>query len=75
MSNFLIELDQGAVKQYQALREYQQGNYLSLGEIGNIKQITANQTSFTALSTTGSVYTWGDPRYEACLGRDATEEK
>lgn len=38
-------------------------------------QIVANQTSFTALSSTGEVYTWGDPRYESILGRDVSPEQ
>jgi len=35
-----------------------------------METIVANHTGFTALSSTGKVYTWGDPRYEACLGRE-----
>lgn len=38
-----------------------------------LKQIVAYDTGFAALTADGSVYTWGDERYSACLGRDATE--
>jgi alpha-tubulin suppressor-like RCC1 family protein len=39
-------------------------------DIGKVKQIVAGRTTFTALSTAGEVWTWGDERYQACLGRD-----
>lgn len=35
-------------------------------------QVVAYDTGFAALSADGSVYTWGDERYAACLGRDVS---
>lgn len=35
-------------------------------------QLVAHATGFAALSPTGEVFTWGDERYTACLGRAAT---
>jgi len=43
-------------------------------DIPNTVQIVSNQTTFTALSSDGSVCSWGDERYEACLGREITAE-
>ncbi|KAK0705361.1 regulator of chromosome condensation 1/beta-lactamase-inhibitor protein II, partial [Lasiosphaeris hirsuta] len=40
----------------------------------NIAQLVSFDTGFAALSTTGTVYTWGDERYPACLGREPTAE-
>ncbi|KXX79981.1 E3 ubiquitin-protein ligase HERC2 [Madurella mycetomatis] len=40
----------------------------------NITQLVAYDTGFAALSSTGQVWTWGDERYAACLGRDVTDE-
>lgn len=38
-----------------------------------LKQIVAYDTGFAALTEEGHVYTWGDERYSACLGRDLTD--
>lgn len=35
-----------------------------------VKQLAANQTSFFALTTEGTVWSWGDQRYWYCLGRE-----
>ncbi len=35
--------------------------------------LVAYDAGFAALSTAGQVWTWGDERYLACLGRDVTE--
>ncbi|KAK3344133.1 regulator of chromosome condensation 1/beta-lactamase-inhibitor protein II [Lasiosphaeria hispida] len=40
----------------------------------NITQLVSFDTGFAALSSTGAVYTWGDERYAACLGREPTSE-
>ena len=40
-----------------------------------ISQIVAYETGFAALGSDGRVWTWGDDRYPACLGRDVTAEK
>ncbi|KAH6656777.1 regulator of chromosome condensation 1/beta-lactamase-inhibitor protein II [Truncatella angustata] len=45
----------------------------SLKEMGNLAQIVAYETGFAALNAKGEVYTWGDSRYPACLGRDTDE--
>ncbi|QSZ33092.1 hypothetical protein DSL72_002677 [Monilinia vaccinii-corymbosi] len=36
----------------------------------NITQLVSNTTTFTALTHSGSVYTWGDERYPTRLGRE-----
>lgn len=52
---------------------YIQGIGRKFNGFEEFKQIVANQTGFTAVSSTGKVYTWGDGRYEACLGREITD--
>ncbi|KAE8445478.1 hypothetical protein EG329_013368 [Mollisiaceae sp. DMI_Dod_QoI] len=42
---------------------------------GALRQIVANQSSFTLLSGDCEVWTWGDGRYEACLGREVSDMK
>lgn len=42
-------------------------------ELPTCTQIVAYDTGFAALTSTGSVYTWGDERYGACLGRGVSE--
>ncbi|KAK4214449.1 regulator of chromosome condensation 1/beta-lactamase-inhibitor protein II [Rhypophila decipiens] len=39
-----------------------------------IIQLIAYETGFVALSSKGTVYTWGDERYSACLGRQVTDD-
>lgn len=40
--------------------------------MGHIVQLAAFETGFVALSHDGSVWSWGDERYIACLGREVT---
>lgn len=40
-----------------------------------ITQLVAYATGFAALTATGEVWTWGDERYAACLGREPTDER
>lgn len=61
--------------QYNSLEDFFQGKpSQNLGRFENIIQLLANQTTFTALSKAGQVWTWGDGRYEACLGREVSDE-
>jgi len=65
----------GYIDQYNSLQEFFQGNpSQNLGHFENIIQLVANQTTFTALSKSGQVWTWGDGRYEACLGREVSND-
>ncbi|KAI1136685.1 RCC1/BLIP-II [Hypoxylon sp. FL0543] len=41
--------------------------------MGGIAQLVAYETGFVALSSDGHVWTWGDERYSACLGRPVTD--
>lgn len=63
------------LKQYDSFDSYIKNNGEELPHIGEIKQVVANQSTFTALSNAGEVWTWGDGRYEACLGREVSDEK
>ncbi|KAK3304598.1 regulator of chromosome condensation 1/beta-lactamase-inhibitor protein II, partial [Chaetomium strumarium] len=40
----------------------------------DIAQLVAYETGFAALSSTGQVWTWGDERYAACLGREPSDD-
>jgi len=46
----------------------------SFRSFGHLQQLLANVATFTALTSTGSIYTWGDARYELCLARKPSEE-
>ncbi|KAH8687857.1 regulator of chromosome condensation 1/beta-lactamase-inhibitor protein II [Tricladium varicosporioides] len=54
---------------YASLHEYQARKHQTSVKSSIIKQVVANRTSFHALTMNGSVISWGDPRYEACMGR------
>ncbi|OTB13483.1 hypothetical protein K445DRAFT_368613 [Daldinia sp. EC12] len=45
---------------------------LAFPRMGKIVQLVAYETGFVALSHDGRVWTWGDERYSACLGRPVT---
>lgn len=47
---------------------------LRISDLPSCTQVVAYDTGFAALTSTGDVYTWGDERYGACLGRDVSEE-
>lgn len=38
-------------------------------------QVVAYETGFAALTSQGHVWTWGDERYQPCLGREVTEDR
>ncbi|KAK4039125.1 E3 ubiquitin-protein ligase HERC2 [Parachaetomium inaequale] len=40
----------------------------------HITQLVVYETGFAALSSAGQVWTWGDERYTACLGREPTDD-
>ena len=71
----VLEFKGNIIRQYQSLKDYREGHYEAFAGLGQISQIEANQTGFTALTSTGQVYTWGDERYGECLGREITKEK
>ncbi|KAI3394305.1 hypothetical protein diail_2952, partial [Diaporthe ilicicola] len=52
-----------------------QAQYQSSQELPPCQQIVAYETGFAALTTTGDVYTLGDERYSACLGRETSPAK
>jgi hypothetical protein len=40
-----------------------------------VTEVVANSTAFTALTSVGTVYTWGDGRLYECLGRQVSSER
>lgn len=43
-------------------------------DLEDVRSIVANDTAFYALTRSGHVYSWGDARHGASLGRDVTEK-
>jgi hypothetical protein len=41
-------------------------------QVLNASQVVAYEVGFAALTSAGAVWTWGDPRYVNCLGRNAS---
>ncbi|KAI0873874.1 regulator of chromosome condensation 1/beta-lactamase-inhibitor protein II [Hypoxylon argillaceum] len=62
------------ITQYASLLQLTQGetNHTFSG-MHDIIQLVAYETGFVALSKDGKVWTWGDERYAAALGRDITD--
>jgi alpha-tubulin suppressor-like RCC1 family protein len=69
------EIKGNTITQYDSLNAYREDDGHTLGKFEDFEQIAANQTTFTALSRTGQVWTWGDGRYESCLGREVYDER
>lgn len=62
------------IDQYQSIREFEKGNPCqSFRGLCGITQVVAYETGFGALSKAGQVWTWGDERYGACLGRETSQ--
>lgn len=70
-----LELKDNAIQQYDDFSSYVEDDGHSLGKVEEFKQIVASQTTFTTISKTGEVWTWGDARYEPCLGREVSDER
>ena len=75
LTNHYADFSYTTITQYDSHEQYLEGDGKTFEFPSSIRQVVANQTSFTALSSSGQVYTWGDQRYGACLGREITEEK
>lgn len=60
----------GTVIQFNSLHDLGQ----CVPNLPTCSQLVAYDIGFAALTTTGRVYTWGDERYGACLGRELCDE-
>lgn len=72
-NNKLVDCVDGTLVEYATVTDYKSGNGMSLRNFGRLQQLVAGTATFTALSTTGSVYTWGDARYQSCLARQPSD--
>ncbi|KAE9375386.1 RCC1/BLIP-II [Stipitochalara longipes BDJ] len=70
----VAEVQGKSIKEYRCLKLFRDDDGHHLGQFEYFDQIDANQIAFTALSNTGKVWTWGDGRYESCLGREISKE-
>lgn len=63
----------GSLRRYQSLNEFlSQDQCQNFPQLSPCQQIVAYETGFAALTRTGDVYTLGDERYSACLGREVS---
>jgi len=74
-NNKLAARNGNTLTEYPSLKEYKANNGTSFKFNDDIQQIVANTATFTALTSTGTVYTWGDPRFEACLARTPSKDQ
>lgn len=72
----------GHLQQHHSLADLlgRQGHHLqqqarALTRLPDCQQVVAYETGFAALTPAGDVYSWGDERYAACLGRDVSEDE
>jgi alpha-tubulin suppressor-like RCC1 family protein len=76
-----LDITSGFIKQYDLLEYDWFPSYLEKdGKVfeeldGTVTQIVANRTTFTALTSTGNVYTWGDEMYKELLGREVSSSR
>ncbi|RDW62775.1 hypothetical protein BP5796_11077 [Coleophoma crateriformis] len=70
----IVSYENGTLKQYDSMQAYLSKDSVEIGACKDVISLVANQTSFTALTSNGEVWTWGDARYEACLGREVCDE-
>ncbi|ROW03953.1 hypothetical protein VSDG_00804 [Cytospora chrysosperma] len=52
--------------------QYQHQQSQATARLPGFQQVVAYEAGFAALTPAGDVYTWGDERYAACLGRDVS---
>ncbi|KAK4252024.1 E3 ubiquitin-protein ligase HERC2 [Corynascus novoguineensis] len=64
------------LQEYPSLRSLVAGDMPSrtFPKFRDLTQLVAFETGFAALTSTGKVWTWGDERYAACLGREVSDE-
>ncbi|KUJ18274.1 RCC1/BLIP-II protein [Mollisia scopiformis] len=70
-----INANESVLKQYKSFDSYLNDHGEKLRQCGGSLQVVANQCTFTLLTSDGQVWTWGDGRYEACLGREISDER
>ncbi|CAN8103595.1 unnamed protein product [Discula destructiva] len=65
----------GAIHQFSTFHDLANGKQgQTFPDLPACAQVIAYETGFAALTSRGSVYTWGDERYGACLGREISED-
>ncbi|KAI1486781.1 RCC1/BLIP-II [Biscogniauxia mediterranea] len=63
----------GSIQQYDSMRSFAQASeQRRFPETKQVVQLVAYETGFVALTRDGCVWSWGDERYAACLGREIT---
>lgn len=63
----------GTIRQYKSLNGFlNQDQCQTFSQLPPCQQLVAYETGFAALTRTGDVYTLGDERYSACLGRETS---
>lgn len=63
----------GSIRQYKSLDEcLSRGQCQTFPRLPQCQQLVAYETGFAALTRKGDVYTLGDERYSACLGRETS---
>lgn len=63
----------GSIRRYRSLDGFlSQDQGETFAQLSLCRQIVAYETGFAALTRTGEVYTLGDERYSACLGRETS---
>ncbi|KAH8778735.1 regulator of chromosome condensation 1/beta-lactamase-inhibitor protein II [Diaporthe sp. PMI_573] len=63
----------GSIRRYKSLDEsLSHGQCQNFPQLPPCQQLVAYETGFAALTHSGDVYTFGDERYSACLGRETS---
>ncbi|KAM3074311.1 hypothetical protein ACMFMF_006327 [Clarireedia jacksonii] len=68
----IVEFTSNQLIQYPSLSAYLSNTPELTHDIPNITSLVSNNTTFTALTTTNQLLTWGDPRFPSRLGRPNT---
>ncbi|RFU31957.1 hypothetical protein B7463_g4388, partial [Scytalidium lignicola] len=69
-----VALVDGSVYEFENIAAWLQRKGRCLDKIQNPKHIISYRTGFAVLTTDGQVWTWGDLRYESCLGREVEDQ-
>ncbi|KIH94707.1 hypothetical protein SPBR_03792 [Sporothrix brasiliensis 5110] len=84
----VYDKNEGALLQYASADDYSAAIHRRIGDDAailtdvpcsrfagypGVRQVVAYDVGFAILTTDGQVWTWGDPRFPECLGRDVTE--